>query len=92
LSPTAAPSSREVPITLEFPQAIPVLDDTLAPSGSAAQPDNSYMSTLFCDIGNFASENGAWTLYNLDGRLSYGIPYEPEIQGVALCLGVGYRV
>jgi hypothetical protein len=60
LSPTAVPSSREVPTILVFPLAILALDDKSAPRGSAAHPDSFYTSTLFCAIGNFANENAAF--------------------------------
>jgi len=54
------------------------------------------MSTVFCAIGNFANENGPLTLYILessgkDGRVSYSIPYEPDIKSMELCLGFSYK-
>ena len=58
LSPTVAPFSREVPITLEFPTVILALDFKPAPRGYPAHSDNSYI-TLLCAIGKFANENGA---------------------------------
>jgi hypothetical protein len=97
LSPTSTLSSREVSITLEYAPAIVALDDKPAPHGSAAHPDNFYVSTLFCAINSFANGNGALILYILepsgkDGRVSYSIPYEPDIQSVALCLAFDNRV
>jgi hypothetical protein len=60
LSPTAAPSSREVLISLEFPPAIPSLVDTPAPRDSAAtvHPDNSHMSAVFVPLVSFERDQG----------------------------------